>query len=708
MYNGQAVQVGQAIPAIGDQANLSFTPNADWNGSTNFQYRASDVAGNPDQTPATVSILINPVNDAPINQLPANYITDEDTAIKLSGLSVSDVDVASGLVSVTLAVARGSLSAAAASGVAVSGSGTGTIVLTGTLVDINAYLAAPATQPSYVPLKDDSGSVSLSMTSNDGGNTGAGGALTDVDTSLITINPVADAIPANDVSIVIGTPVVNEISFIGDSGLTGKSEFTFGNGVTISTGSSSTFNWSGGNNLGVNSPGDNGTQSQRIDGNEAINFSFPTGMQYMALRLKNSADDVVKISSKLETADLVGQSTLTGSIGTSSTSVVSSSNLKVELQLEVNNAGVTSTVTRVATVNSGGSWSVSLTGITGTITKATLNATLDGGLFNQGGNTSANVTYSIGADMSSLAIGLGAANAFGANAKNNGFQIEYIAIDPNPTGLTSYSYPVDVYAVVQDTVGTPETITSLALSDLPAGSSINVVLADGSYQEINANAQGVFDLSPYTSLLNTPTTTSGTDKIYLVTSSALPTGFAPTLSLEVSDGTSTAKTIIGGSADSTFVGGTGNDYISGGAGNDTLNGGLGNDTLDGGTGNDILIGGAGDDILIGGTGADSFVWQAGHTGTDRITDFNIGQGDRIDLRDLLVGETDATIDNYLQVVTNAGTSTLLISTTGQLNAGGGAAVNANTSIELTGVDLSGSSINSLIAGADPTIKIDHS
>jgi Ca2+-binding RTX toxin-like protein len=310
--------------------------------------------------------------------------------------------------------------------------------------------------------------------------------------------------------------------------------------------------------------------------------------------------------------------------------------------------------------------------------------------------------------MSSLAIGLGAANAFGANAKNNGFQIEYIATDPNPTGLTSYSYPVDVYAVVQDTVGTPETITSLTLSDLPAGSSINVVLADGSYQEINANAQGVYDLSPYTSLLNTPTTTSGTDKIYLVTSSALPTGFAPTLSLEISDGTSVAKTIIGGSANSTFIGGSGNDYISGGAGNDTLNGGLGNDTLDGGTGNDILIGGAGDDILIGGTGADSFVWQAGHTGADRITDFNIDQGDRIDLRDLLQGETDTTIDNYLQLVTSAGgTSTLLISSTGHLNDAGGAAANADTSIELTGVNLSSSSISSLIAGADPTIKIDH-
>ncbi|WP_300657135.1 calcium-binding protein, partial [Pseudomonas sp.] len=231
----------------------------------------------------------------------------------------------------------------------------------------------------------------------------------------------------------------------------------------------------------------------------------------------------------------------------------------------------------------------------------------------------------------------------------------------------------------------------------------------GSYQEITPNAQGEYDLSAYTSLLNTSTTLSGTDKLYLVTESELPSGFAPTLTFEVSDGaSSTAKTIIGGPGDSTFSGGVGNDYISGGAGQDSLNGGAGNDTLDGGTGNDILIGGAGDDILLGGTGADSFVWQAGDTGKDKILDFNIGEGDRIDLRDLLQGETDATIDNYLQLVTDAGgTSSLLISSTGHLNDAGGAAANADTSIELSGVNLSSSSIGSLIAGADPTIKIDH-
>ena len=143
-------------------------------------------------------------------------------------------------------------------------------------------------------------------------------------------------------------------------------------------------------------------------------------------------------------------------------------------------------------------------------------------------------------------------------------------------------------------------------------------------------------------------------------------------------------------------------------GNDRLEGGNGNDTLLGDSGNDILLGGAGNDTLTGGTGADSFVWQAGHRGNDVITDFNASEGDRIDLRDLLQGETDASIDNYLQLVTNAsGTSTLLISSTGQLNAAGGAAANTDTSIELTGVNLSSSSITSLIAGADPTIKVDH-
>ena len=156
----------------------------------------------------------------------------------------------------------------------------------------------------------------------------------------------------------------------------------------------------------------------------------------------------------------------------------------------------------------------------------------------------------------------------------------------------------------------------------------------------------------------------------------------------------------------TLLGGAGDDILFGQGGNDTLDGGKGNDILLGGTGNDTLIGGQGNDILIGGSGADTFVWKAGDIGNDVIKDFKASEGDRIDLKDLLKGETDSTIDNYLKITTVDGVSTLQVSTEGKLNAAGGLA-NADVTIKLEGNDWSHTSINSLISGADPTIKIDH-
>ncbi|KAF0864662.1 type I secretion C-terminal target domain-containing protein [Pseudomonas sp. LD120] len=156
----------------------------------------------------------------------------------------------------------------------------------------------------------------------------------------------------------------------------------------------------------------------------------------------------------------------------------------------------------------------------------------------------------------------------------------------------------------------------------------------------------------------------------------------------------------------TLLGGAGNDILFGQGGNDLLDGGKGNDILLGGTGNDTLIGGQGNDILIGGSGADTFVWKAGDTGNDVIKDFKAGEGDRIDLRDLLQGESGSTIDNFLKITTVDGVSTLQVSSEGKLNADGGLA-NADVTIKLEGNNWSNASINSLIAGSDPTIKIDH-
>jgi Mg-chelatase subunit ChlD len=148
-------------------------------------------------------------------------------------------------------------------------------------------------------------------------------------------------------------------------------------------------------------------------------------------------------------------------------------------------------------------------------------------------------------------------------------------------------------------------------------------------------------------------------------------------------------------------------------GNDTLLGGHGNDILFGQGGNDVLVGGKGNDILFGGAGADTFTWKAGDTnsgGFDVIKDFNKDAGDRIDLRDLLQGEDTDTLSKYLQVSNDGHDTILQVSTTGQFATNATAAAAATTAdvhIKVEGVTWSNAMVNSLVSGADPTIKVDH-
>ena len=111
--------------------------------------------------------------------------------------------------------------------------------------------------------------------------------------------------------------------------------------------------------------------------------------------------------------------------------------------------------------------------------------------------------------------------------------------------------------------------------------------------------------------------------------------------------------LLGGAGEDTLEGGRGRDILSGGEGDDwlqgghnddTLYGGDGNDTLEGGAGNDTLRGGVGEDVLVGGSGHDVFVFDAdtAFDGVDTISDFNIRQGDSLDISDILEGYDPAT------------------------------------------------------------------
>ncbi|WP_330926715.1 LamG-like jellyroll fold domain-containing protein, partial [Candidatus Sororendozoicomonas aggregata] len=122
------------------------------------------------------------------------------------------------------------------------------------------------------------------------------------------------------------------------------------------------------------------------------------------------------------------------------------------------------------------------------------------------------------------------------------------------------------------------------------------------------------------------------------------------------------------------ISGTANDdQLQGTSGIDELIGLDGNDELTGGAGNDLLIGGAGDDILIGGDGQDEYIWHLGDDVTadpnvmavDRIRDFQTGVGgDVLNIKDLLVDESEHNIGDYLELNFKDGNTEIDVKPTG--------------------------------------------
>ena len=109
------------------------------------------------------------------------------------------------------------------------------------------------------------------------------------------------------------------------------------------------------------------------------------------------------------------------------------------------------------------------------------------------------------------------------------------------------------------------------------------------------------------------------------------------------DGGAGNDRVRAGGGDDVIVGGSGKDNLGGESGNDDISGGDGSDVLYGNDGDDRLAGGAGRDYLYGGSGADTFVLDSLDT-NERIKDFNLAEGDRIDISDIVSGFDNALSD----------------------------------------------------------------
>jgi PKD repeat protein len=139
---------------------LTYTPGGNYNGPDSITFKVND--GFVDSTVATVSITVNPVNDAPAaDNLSA--ATDEDAATGIT-LTGSDADGDGLVFAVVASPSHGSLSGS-------------------------------APNLTYVPDADYNGSDGFTFTANDGT------VNSEIATVDITVNPVNDAPSANDQSI---------------------------------------------------------------------------------------------------------------------------------------------------------------------------------------------------------------------------------------------------------------------------------------------------------------------------------------------------------------------------------------------------------------------------------------------------------------------------------------------------------------------------
>jgi hypothetical protein len=148
---------------------------------------------------ATRGITVTAVNDPPVNTVPGAQGTAQNTPLTFStgtsnAISVADPDAGANSIQLTLSATNGTLTLSGTSGLSfvfsdANGTGAGdgtadaTMTFRGTLANINAALNGT----TFTPTNGFSGPAVLTVTSNDLGNTGIGGPLTDTDTVNIQV-----------------------------------------------------------------------------------------------------------------------------------------------------------------------------------------------------------------------------------------------------------------------------------------------------------------------------------------------------------------------------------------------------------------------------------------------------------------------------------------------------------------------------------------
>ncbi|MGL6265392.1 retention module-containing protein [Aeromonas jandaei] len=600
----------------------------------------------------TIHVDVSPVNDAPINVLPTTpQVAQEDQPFVIHGLQVKDVDAGSSPIKITLSVEHGTLTLPTGSGVTVVGNGTGSLVLTGTLADLNALLSGGVT---YQGNSDFYGNDALTMVTNDQGNTGSGGALSDTDVLPIEVQPVNDA-PINQLPT---APLVAQedqpytirglqVKDVDAGNSTIEVRLSVGHGtLTLAAGSGVTVTGSG-------------TGSLVLSGSlAAINALLAGGVTYQGTQDFNGQDQLTMVTNDLGN---------TGSGGAlSDTDVV-----PIEV-LPVNDAPVNQ-LPGSMTVKEDGSLSlsgISVKDVDAGSAPVSMVLRVEHGVLTLLGATGVVVVQ--GADTSEITL-------VGSLADLNQLLASSLHYEPAKDFWGEDTLTVTTSDQGNSGAGGPLSDTDqVTINVTPEPDMPSLTLTQ---HEIHAQQGALVPLSLQASVVNPATgelsiRISGLGNAQVQDEHGLTVGHqesngdwlipadhsVPLYFNGLSDGDHvlgiSAESSVGGSTISTPLDTL---TIHSQSGHELL-GSEHDDILFGSSGDDRLVGGQGNDILTGGAGSDLFVWQKGDEGSqgqpavDTITDFHPEQGDRIDLADLLRGGPGASVESLLSNLSASVTS----------------------------------------------------
>ncbi|MBC6369185.1 Ig-like domain-containing protein, partial [Algoriphagus sp. AK58] len=192
------------VTGVGDDDNGSFSISGDvlqsaaifdfeTKNSYSIRVRVTDSGNLTFDQVFTVSITN--VNEAPAVTAPLSIEAFEDVPLALTGISFSDVDAGSNAVIATFSVLSGTLSATSGGGVTVGGISS-SLTLSGTINDINTFIAA--NNLTFTTSLNSTTNVVLSITISDDGNTGSGSAQSDTASLILVVTSLNDA-PVNTV-----------------------------------------------------------------------------------------------------------------------------------------------------------------------------------------------------------------------------------------------------------------------------------------------------------------------------------------------------------------------------------------------------------------------------------------------------------------------------------------------------------------------------